>query len=97
MNQLGIRPAKEEENEWRRALFLGKGNGVLNSEIKKNYKTTFERMNISKPQLIIWYLMAQGETVIKEILSMTEEQRCAVLNEILVKLNKEYGRHKPIQ
>ncbi len=91
MNQLGIRPAKEEENEWRRALFLGKGNGVLNSEIKKNYKTTFEHMNISKPQLIIWYLMAQGETVIKEILSMTEEQRCAVLNEILVKLNKECG------
>ena len=69
----------------------------MNNDVRENFRTTFERLKITKPQLVVWYLMAQGVTRINEILSMTEVQRDTTVSEMIIKLNKEYGRHNPIQ
>ena len=97
MNQLGIRPAEERENEWRRDLFVGKGGGLINTNIKAKFATTFARLQIRKPQLLVWYLMSLGADKVNEILSLSEKERDKAIAKMVVSRNKEYGRHQPIQ
>ena len=97
MNQLGIRPAEERENEWRRDLFIGKGGGLINTNVKAKFATTFAHLKIRKPQLLVWYLMSLGADKVNEILSLGEKERDKAIAKMVVSLNKEYGRHQPIQ
>ena len=91
MNHLGIRPATEEQNGWRRDLLIGKGGGVLNAEIRRKLMPTFVKLEIKKPQLLIWFLMSQGGKMV------TEEERKRRILELTFALNAEFGKHNPIQ
>ena len=97
MNQLGIRPATEEENEWRRDLFMGKDGGTLNRDVKSMFADTFNRLKIFKPQLLVWYIMSKGDRNIKEMMRLSPDQRDKQVLAMVEKLNGEYGRNVPIQ
>ena len=66
-------------------------------EIRRKLKPTFGRLDIRKPQLIIWYLMSQGVAMVKEIMQLSEEERCKQILELAHNLNAEFGRHIPVQ
>ena len=97
MDQLGVRLATEEENEWRMSLFVGKGGGILSSEIKASFVATFARLKIEKPQQLIWYLMSLGEDRVNDLLGLEVIERDKQIMVMKEKLNGEYGRHMPIQ
>lgn len=97
MEQLGVRMATEEENKWRRELFMGKGGGVLNMEVRKKLGPCFLSLGIRKPQLLVWFIMSQGGAYLEGLMGMEEEARIARVGELRTKLNNEFGRQVPIQ
>ena len=66
-------------------------------EIRRKLQPMFTRLKISKPQLIIWYLMSQGVAMVDELMQLTEEERGRRVLELTHNLNAEFGRHNPIQ
>ena len=96
MDQLGIRPASEEENEWRKNLFIGRGS-VKNHEVRSKLAETLKALKIGRPQLLIWYIMSKGGRFLDEILALGQGERVEKVRGLIIKLNKEYGRHQPIQ
>ena len=97
MTQLGIKPANEVENGWRRDLFIGKGSNIPNSEIKDILRPTLRALGITKPQLLVWYILSQGTNMINSIKGMTHDQRVDKLAQLVLNLNGEFGRQSPIQ
>ena len=76
---------------------MGRGGGTLNKEIRANFATTFACLGINKPQLLVWYLLSRGEGMVKEILELRQEERDKKVSQLVIQLNNEYGRNKPIQ
>ena len=96
MEQLGIRPASEEENEWRQNLFIGKGS-LKNHVVKSNLADTLEKLKIGRPQQLVWYITSHGRELMGEIMGLGSEERVEKIRKLVVMLNNEYGRHQPIQ
>ena len=97
MKQLGIKPATEEENEWRRNLFLGRGGEGLKRVITDNLAPTFARLKIYKPQLLIWYIMSEGDRLIRDIMCLSHRERDEKVLSLMSNLNGEFGQNDPIR
>ena len=97
MELLGVIPAREEENTWRRELYLLKGQGVKREDLWKMLEPEFVRMKLRRPQMIIWYVVSQGSDLIRKLMRMTDEDREEELWQIMKKLNQEFCKHVPIQ
>ena len=68
-----------------------------NGEIRRKLMPTFVKLEIKKPQLLIWFLMSQGGAMVQEIMRLTEEERNRRILELTFALNAEFGKHNPIQ
>ena len=97
MHMLGIIPAKAEEHKWRKDLYMLKGQGVRRIDIQKMLGPELARMKISKPQMIVWYVVSQGSNLIRQLMKMTKEDREQELWRIVKQLNGEYRQNVPIQ
>ena len=66
-------------------------------DIQKMLGPELARMKISKPQMIVWYVVSQGSNVIRKLMKMTTEDREQELWRIVKQLNGEYRQNVPIQ
>ena len=76
---------------------MGRGGGTLNKEIILSQFCDNFCTGINKPQLLVWYLLSRGEGMVKEILELRQEERDKKVSQLVIQLNNEYGRNKPIQ
>ena len=97
IRQLGVKPATDIENGWRRDLFIGKGSSIQNFEVKDMLKPTLQTLGISKPQLLVWFIMSQGIEMVEAIRGLTPELRLERISQLVLSLNGEFGRQSPIQ
>ena len=65
--------------------------------VKTKLAPFFASMKIQKPQLIIWYAMAQGQEFWEKWQNMTRNEKEGTLWGIRRRLSDEYGTHQPIQ
>ena len=97
MQTMTITPSSEDANKWRRDLYLLKGQGVKTKDIQNLLAPEFEKMNISKPHMLIWYIIAHGSKLIRTLMDMTDKDRQETLGMLTKLINSEYMNHKPIQ
>ena len=97
MKMLGIIPATEEQHKWRWAFFRGRFQQDEGVRVKTKLAPFFTSMRIRKPQLIIWYVMAQGQEFWEKWQHLTRVEKEATLWGIRKQLSDEYGTHQPIQ
>ena len=97
MQKLGIEPANDRQNEWRRSLYE---EGVTSDKVREIWEAlgpTLREMNLAKPYMVLWYLVAQGGKFLIELMVMSGNERKATLWSIVRGINAEYGVHRPIQ
>ena len=97
MERLGIRPAREEEHKWRKALYEYDRNRPSKKEIKKYIRPLLTRMNIERPQMMIWYIQARGYEYLRELQQLDEEAAERRLFSIYWTVNGEYGVLRPVR
>ena len=97
MEVMGIVPATEEQNKWKKELYDKRNQVLRRDEVRNLLEASFNTMNIYKPQMLVWYIMSQGRNRLTEIMMMKEEERIEELKGMVKVLNNEYGKHIPIQ
>ena len=97
MDRLGIRPAREEEHQWRRALYQYDRIRPSKKEVKKVIKPVLVNMNVERPQMMVWYIQTQGYEYLREFQQLDDEAAERKLWEIYWKINGEYGVLRPVK
>ena len=75
MDRLGIEPANEEQNEWRWKLYNLEVTSVKVREVKEILASTFRSMEIAKPYMVLWYVIAMGPKYIRDLMAMNRKDR----------------------
>ena len=97
MEMMGITPANEEQNGWRKKLYDGRRHGIQKEEVWDMLGVTFRKMKLHKPFMLVWYIMSQGGELLSRLIRWKEAERMGEIGKIVQRLNGEYGKHTPIQ
>lgn len=97
MQILGIRPATEKEHLWKLNLFKSNPSHYRKKRIVLFLNPFIAKMTIKKAQMLVWYLMSQGNGGLEEIEVMEKGEAEGYLWQIIGELNGEFSVHRPIQ
>ena len=97
MEKLNIRPATDKEHAWRRALYVLNPGQKSKRKAKKLLLPVLPKLGIKKPHMLIWYIIAQGETYLEELRNCGKTHLERRLWKIYHDLNNEFAVNRPIQ
>ena len=96
MSRLGITSANEAQHEWRRALAMGQFPPDKKVEVRRKIAVYLRRLNISKPHMLVWFIMSKGEQYLEDLIRKDQREIERILQETIKKLNYEFGVRCPI-
>ena len=97
METIGITPASNEQNRWRKELY-DKEDRVMRFDVVQNVLgTTLKEMKISKPCMLVWYIMSKGKYMFDRLMEKQRDSRVQEVWEIIHSLNGEFRKHIPIR
>ena len=97
MQALGIQPATDKQEEWRKKMFTMKITSRQVRQVLKILAPTFRAMELNKPYMVAWYVITKGDKYLKALVRMSGGERQACLWNVAEAIATEYGVHKPIQ
>ena len=97
MEYLGVKPANEDEHQWRLALYQGDFMRREADGVEEALGPTYARMGIKKPHMVTWYVMAKGSGFMGIIMRRSEHEKEATLWDIVRRINTAYSIHRPVQ
>ena len=97
MERLNIRPASDWEHQWRKALYVDQKDKPSKREVDMKLGARMRRMGISKPQMMIWYIIAQGRPYLEDLISKSEKEVEVELWRVYWRMNGEFGVHQPVR
>lgn len=97
MEAMGVIPASEEQNKWRRELYDRREEEMRTNEVRERLGTIMNNLGIRTYHMLVWFMLSKGREKFEEIMQMDEQHKTELLSSFVDMLKAEYGRHKPIQ
>ena len=97
MEKLGIRPANQHEYRWRWQLFIRNPPLSRKKKIVLLLNPYLVKMNLRKPYMLVWYIMAQGDRMMERLETMEKVEVEGLLWQMVGELSGEFHVNRPIQ
>ena len=97
MECLGIKPAAQSQQVWRRALYMGNFSRDKVWEVDRVVDPVIRAMGLKRNPMISWFVLSKGGDFLQSFTKWPTHEKEAILWGVARAINEEYGAHRPIQ